>query len=135
MDYNKIVTDVVLKNLKAFGENRTLRKSVQTSIWTKQYDPVESTYFWKNEEGKIVYEEPQDAVQDISVPMLKDNINNKIVDGKMFLQGDVIFYMRPTVKPVEGDLILENDIVYKIYQVQPVQPASVVLLYTCYARS
>ena len=135
MDYNKIANDVVLKNLKNFGTERTLRKSVSTAVWTKKYNPVESKYYWQDVDGKIVYEEPQETVQDALVPMVMNAISSKIVDGKTFLQGDSVFYLLPSVAPNENDIIIDSGKLYKIYKVEPLKPASIVLLYTCYARS
>ena len=135
MDYQQIVANVVLKNIKNFGTERTLRKSVSTAVWTKKYNPVESKYYWQDVDGKIVYEEPSATVQDNQIDMVKDNVSNKIVDGQTIKKGDVVFYMGPNIEPVENDLIIDDAVTYKIYKVDKVQPASIVLLYTCYARS
>lgn len=135
MNYDNIVNNVVIKNIDSFGATRELCKQDDT-IWVKKYNPIESSNYWENEDtGEIVFEEPTNAVTKHSITMLKDNLSNKIVDGVTFKKGDVLFYLKPTIKPEIDDTIIEDNVTYYIYKVDELKPADIVLLYTVYART
>lgn len=139
MDYNKILSNVVLPKLKEFGKSITLKKkTISSGDWVREYDPVSMGYVWRNTDtGEVVYEEPTatEEYTEYKVNMLQDTFKNKEIDGNFIKAGDIKLYSTPTVPIETNDLIVVNDKDYYIYHVEPIQPAETLLLYVLYVRN
>ena len=139
MDYNKILSNVVLPKLKEFGKSITLKKkTISSGDWVREYDPVSMGYVWRNTDTEeVVYEEPTatEEYTEYKVNMLQDAFKNKEIDGSFIKAGDIKFYSVPTVPIETNDLIVVNGKDYYIYHVEPIQPAETLLLYILYVRN
>lgn len=139
MDYNKILSNVVLPKLKEFGKSITLKKkTISSGDWVREYDPVSMGHVWRNTDtGEVVYEEPTatEEYTEYKVNMLQDTFKNKEIDGSFIKAGDIKFYSVPTVPIETNDLIVVNGKDYYIYHVEPIQPAETLLLYILYVRN
>ena len=126
MDYNKILSNVVLPKIKEFGKQLTLKKkTIASGDWIKQYDPVSMGYIWKNTEtGEISDTEPAatEEYTEHKIDMLVDTFKNKEIDGTLVKAGDIKVYSVPTVPIETDDLIVVNGKDYIIYYVEPIQP-------------
>ena len=139
MDYNKILSNVVLPKIKEFGKQLTLKKkTIASGDWIKQYDPVSMGYVWKNTEtGEVSDTEPTatEEYTEHKIDMLVDTFKNKEIDGTLVKAGDIKVYSVPTVPIETDDLIVVNGKDYIIYYVEPIQPAKTLLLYILYVRN
>ena len=139
MDYNKILSNVVLPKLKEFGKPITLKKkTISSGNWVREYDPVSMGYVWRNTDTEeVVYEEPTatEEYTEYKVNMLQDAFKNKEIDGSFIKAGDIKLYSSPTVPIETNDLVVVNGKDCYIYHVEPIQPAETLLLYILYARN
>lgn len=139
MDYNKILSNVVLPKLKEFGTLLTLKKKTITSgDWVREYDPVSMGYVWKNTEtGEVSDTEPTatEEYTEYNVDMLVDTFKNKEIDGTLVKAGDIKVYSVPTVEVAIDDIVVIGNKDYIIYYMDKIQPASTLLLYVLYVRT
>jgi hypothetical protein len=137
MDYAKILVDVVLPKLKQFGKPVTIKQQVAlVGDWVKEFDAVQMGYIWRNTEtGEISITEHTSSIVENTVDAIEDNFKKKDIDGEFVKAGDVKLYTTPNVTPDLGNIIVLNNKDYVVYHVEPIQPASLVLLYLVYARN
>ena len=137
MDYQAILANVVLPKLKEFGKPITIKQ--QTSVvgdWVKSFDAVESQYIWTNEAtGEIVYEEPVGSINESVVDGIESAFKKKDIDGDFVKAGDIQLYITPDVTPSLGDIVVLADKDYTVYHIEPIRPASLVLMYLLYIRT
>ncbi|HZJ98456.1 MAG TPA: hypothetical protein VFC79_00530 [Tissierellaceae bacterium] len=139
MDYNKILSNVVLPKLKEFGKSTTLKKKTITSgDWIKEYDPVSMGYVWKNTEtGEVSDTEPTatEVYTEYNVDMLVDTFKNKEIDGTLVKAGDIKIYAIPTIEINVDDIVIVNNKDMIVYHLEKIQPSSLLLMYVLYVRN
>lgn len=134
-DYSRIINDVVIPNIKKFGFTLSLYRNESITTWTKGFDPVASRDYWESETtGEIVYTEPTETLVEYPVTALESNFTNRELAGKDILRGDKRYYIVPgVIEPQKGDVV-EDVVKYRIYDVNIIKPADVIILYEVYAR-
>lgn len=139
MDYANILKNVVLPKLDQFGRSlKIIKKTSAIGSWEKFYDYEEMKYRWKNTEtGEIVDVVPSSTTIEVehTVKGILDNFTTREIDGTFIKAGDIRIYLQPTVEPVNGDFIEFDNKRYSIYNVQTLQPAELVLMYTLFVRN
>ena len=139
MDYNKILSNVVLPKLKEFGKLLTLKKkTIASGDWIKQYDPVSMRYIWKNTEtGEVSDTEPTatEEYTEYNVDMLVDTFKNKEIDGTLVKAGDIKVYSVPTIDIAIDDIVVIGNKDYIVYHMDKIQPADILLMYVLYVRT
>ena len=136
MNYQNILSNVVIPKLREFGRPLILQKQANLlGNWVKTFSAESMQYVWENTNtGEIAYSEPDISSISYSINMLVDTFNKKEVDDSFVKAGDLKVYMTPDVAPDIGDTIEIDDKIYFIYHFEMIKPASVTLLYVLYVR-
>ena len=139
MDYNKILSNVVLPKLKEFGKSITLKKrTISSGDWVREYDPVSMSHVWRNTEtGEVSDTEPTatEEYTEYNVDMLVDTFKNKEIDGTLVKAGDIKVYSVPTIDIAIDDIVVIGNKDYIVYYMDKIQPADILLMYVLYVRT
>lgn len=134
-NYDKMLK-IVNKSLDKFGSNVTLKQEDSTDVWIKKYDPIESTDYWQNETTQeIVYTQPEISILSTQIKALQGDFTQSELSNGLVLISDKKLYLEPAIEPKKNDIIIKDNVSYKIYNVKTIQPADLILMYEVYVRN
>ena len=133
-DYIALQDTVARPLIQRFGIPVTLIRSTDTTVYTKQYDPLTKGFIWVDGQGNSFNEEPVSTVSRTTGLAVRTRYREQDIDNTVIKFGDIRILAIDIPKPITGDRIEVQGSEYNVVRSQAVAPGPTEVIYEVHLR-
>ena len=134
-DYASIRDNKVIPNIIRFGQQLTITRNENTTLWVKSYDPVLMKYKWTNTDtSAVVYIAPPATIITYTGVGVLTEYEQEEIDGTNIKREDKKILTIDVPEPIFGDVVTIGGTKYQVIYTQKISPGGVDVLYKVQVR-